>query len=236
MGLQVESTSPESVDVEVVGLVNQRLVVQVFSDSRVPLADAIVEPAAIEMLVRQDYVAAGLKAAIVLTQQEIEQARVAPIRHKPVVEFAPGVTKYAEMAVKVSLPSTENLLKDYTIDETNIGYTFSPNLQGAYRVDLVNKAEILSALKIRATPDANAAFDTVPFKLRLDINEDDPKAAGEISRSVQVNLPDEYVRKGEIKINEASDRTAKFRLIPTVSAAEKAAAAAPAPAAELSSN
>jgi len=223
LGLRVESIEPESVKVNVVVLAKQKLTVQALGDNQIPLKDAAVEPATIEMLVRQDWSGDMLKATVSLTPQEIEQARTAGIWRKPTVEFAPGIVRTAETQVKITLPSTAQRLKDFVIDGVNIGYTFSPNLAGKFRVELINQTQMLSPIKIKATDEAKLAYEKVPFKVLLDISDDDKNASGELSRPVQFNLPPDYVRKGEINIAEIELRTAKFKLMP-LEVSEKPAA------------
>jgi hypothetical protein len=214
LGLQVDSIEPEAVNVNVVQLAKQKLTVQALGDNQIPLKDAAIEPATIEMLVRQDWSGDMLKATVTLAPQEIEQARTAGIWRKPTVELAPDIVRTADAPVKITLPNTAQRLKDFVIDGVNIGYTFSPNLAGKYKVELVNQTQMLSPIKIKATDEAKLAYEKVPFKVLLDISDDDTKATGELSRPVQFNLPPEYVRKGEINIAELEQRTAKFKLIP----------------------
>jgi hypothetical protein len=156
-----------------------------------------------------------------LTPQEIEQARTAGIWRKPSVELAPGIIKTADTQVKITLPSTKQRLKDFVIDNTNIGYAFSPNLAGKFEVELSNQNQVLAPIKIQATDEAAVAYKNTPFKIVLDISDDDVKATGELSRNVVFNLPPDYVRKGEINVAEP-DRTAKFKLVP-IETGEKAA-------------
>ena len=213
LGLRVEMVEPDTVNVSIVQLANQKLTVQILADNQLPLKDATVEPSTIEMLVRKDWGGDMLKATVVLTQQEIEQARTAGIWRKPFVELAPGITKTADTQVKISLPSTKQRLKDFVIDTVNIGYVFSPNLAGKYRVELSNQNQVLGPIKIQATDEAAIAYKNTPFKVILNISDDDIKPAGELSRNVVFNLPQEYVQKGEINIAEP-DRMARFKLVP----------------------
>jgi hypothetical protein len=223
LGLQVESIEPEAVNVNVVQLAKQKLAVQVVGDNQLPLKDAAIEPATIEMLVRQDWSGDMLKATVSLTQQEIEQARAAGIWRKPTVELAPGIVNTAETQVKITLPTTQQRLKEFVIDGVNIGYTFSPNLAGKYKVELINQNQVLGPIKLQATDEAKLAYDKVSFKIVLDIKDDDAKAAGELSRAAVFNLPHDYVRKDEISIAEPEQRIAKFKLLP-LEIAEKPAA------------
>jgi len=228
LGLTVEECQPESVPVEVVKLVNKTLAIQVLNENQVPVTNAILDPPSVEMAVPENWTGDALKATIVLNSQEVEQS--APVMRKPVVEIGAGITRPCDTMVKVSLPSTETKLKDYSIDAPNIGVTFSWSLQGQYKVELVNMSQVLtSALKIRATPEAKDAYDRIPFKMRLNIVEEDKKSAVELSRELIFNLPEEYVRKGEIMVNEAQPRIAKFKLV-NISQIDKTAAAPELPA------
>jgi hypothetical protein len=224
LGLQAESVEPESVNVNVVQLAKQKLAVQAVGDNQLALEDAAFEPATIEMFVPQIWQGDMLKATVALTPQEIEQARTAGIWRKPTVELAPGIIKTADAQVQITLPTTQQRLKDFSI-EAKIGYVFSPNLAGKYRVELVNQNQIIGApIKIQATDEAKSAYEGMPYKILLNITDDDEKAAGELSRAVVFNMPQEYVRTGEISVAEPERRIAKFKLLP-LEIAEKPAAA-----------
>jgi hypothetical protein len=214
LGLEVEATIPETINVSVVQLVPQKLNVQVLSDNQIPLKDASVEPAAVEMPVPPDWRGDMLKATVTLSSQEIEQARTNGIVRNPVVEFAPGVLRTSDTQVKITLPTTKQRLKDFVIDAVNIGYIFSPNLAGKFKVELTNQNQVLGPIKIQATDEAKSAYERMPFKVLLNINDDDAKAEGELSRPVIFNFPPEYLSKNEINIAEPEPRIAKFKLIP----------------------
>jgi len=213
-GLQVESIEPEAVNVNVMQLARQKLTVQVLGDNRVPLKDASVEPAAVEMFVPQDWKGEMFKATVMLTPPEIQQAQTAGILQKPTIELSPGIVKTADTQVKITLPTTQQRLKEFSI-EAKIGYVFSPNIAGKYKVELVNQNQIISTpIKIEATDEAKSAYESTPYKITLNISDDDVKVTGELTRPVVFNLPPDYVRKGEISIAEAEPRMAKFKLIP----------------------
>jgi hypothetical protein len=227
--VEVESTTPENVDIEIARLVTRKLPVQVLNENQVILKDAIVEPAEIEMPVRQDYAGNALTAVVTLSSQELDQARVSPgIDRKPTVELAAGMLKIADKAVTIKLPSSDSRLEESTVAAPNIGFVLPPKLldQG-YSVQLINKTEVLQPLKIRATAEAKAAYDLTNYKLILEVVDGDEKA-GEIPRQVLVNFPDEYIRKGEILFNEPVARQARFKLVqtPPTTAATAATAAA----------
>jgi hypothetical protein len=214
-GLQIESVEPATINVDVVGLSKKTLSVQALTDNQTSVQDTTIEPATVEMFVPENWNGAKLKATVVLTPQEIEQARAAGIWRRPAVEFATGVLKTADTQVKITLPTNKQRLKDFVIDGANIGYTFSPNLAGKYGVELINQNQILGPIKIQATDEAALAYRNTPFKVILDISDDDAKIAGDLPpRAVVFNLPPEYVRKGEIIIAELEPRMAKFKLVP----------------------
>ena len=221
MGLTVESCSPEAINVEVVKLVNKKLTIQVLNENRVAVSNVVLDPATVEMAVPENWTGEALKATISLTPQEIEQS--APVLRKAVVELAAGITRPSDTMVTVRLPSTETKLKDFTVIDPKIGINFSYDMQGEYKVEIINKTQVLAPLKIRATPEAMEKYEKIPLKLRLNIFQDD-KNATELEREITCNLLEEYVRKGEIMVNESPARIAKFKLI-KIDQTEKTAAA-----------
>ena len=95
------------------------------------------------------------------------------------------------------------------------------NLLGEYKPDVINYNEVVSPFTILATPEAKQAYESQPFQKTLYILDDDRKKGPdeEQRRKVVYNLPEEFVRKDEIRLkNPQQTAVAKFKLIPLTSA------------------
>ena len=211
LGLTVENCEPRSLTVRVVQLVETTVPVECVDLSGNPIPGAIVDPARVRAPVPQDVT---YTAKVELSQADLDQARVAKIERTPYVELAPGQQRNATTAVKISLPAAEVALEEYPLQGT-LGFCFSPILQGKYEVLLdPNRNEtILAAIRVRATQAAFDAYrDQQRFHVLLYVLDEDREATDWIERAVKFNLPEQYVRMGEIEANETV--TARFKLVP----------------------
>jgi len=211
LGLKVDSCEPEVLDVNVVELVNKSLPVQCLGEDRIPLKPESLEPAAVDALVPANNI---LTAKVQLTRREIEQARISAIEKTPYIELPGGQTRNAAATVKIKMPPAEDELADYTITPATLGYCFSENLQGKYKVELLNPTD-MSMVSIKATLAAKEAYRQQPYQMILYI-EDDDRLIEEQRRPVVFNFPEEYILKDEIRQNQEPP-TARFRLIPLTS-------------------
>jgi len=99
-----------------------------------------------------------------------------------------------------------------------LGIALSPTLQGKYKVEITNLDVVMSAIAIKATPEAKRAYEAQPFpKMTLYILDEDSKTTEKQRRQVVYNFPQEYVRRDEIMLNQ-QPVVAQFRLIPLSSA------------------
>ena len=221
LGLKVESCKPEVLPVRVVGFVNRRLDIQCVDENQNPLSQAVVEPAQVDMLVPEDWGQEKRVAEVLLTRREIEQARVSPVEKTPYIRLAAGQTRQAPQSVIVKLPPEPDRLANYTITAPTISIALSPSLQRKYSVEITNLEEVLSPIAIKATPEAERAYRLQPFpRMTLYILDEDTKnRTVEQSKKVVYNFPPEFVRKGEIELeNPQQPAEAKFKLIPISSA------------------
>jgi hypothetical protein len=113
------------------------------------------------------------------------------------------------------MPPAEDVLTNYTITTATLGYCFSENLQGKYKVELLNLTD-MTAVSIRATLAAKQVYEQQPFQMILYILDDDRTATAELRRIVVLNFPEEYVLKDEIRQNQ-EPQTARFKLTPIIS-------------------
>ena len=210
LGLTVESCKSSTLSVNVVGLVKRPLDVRCVDEDQNPIKGAVIEPAQVDMFVPEDWVG---DAEVQLRHGEIEQARVAAIKKIPYIKLAAEIRK-AATTVKITTPPEEDRLSGYTITATTLSIALSPTLQGKYNVEVTNLNEVLSPIAIRATPDAKRAYELQPIPtMTLYILDDDKKTTAEQRRKVVYNFPPEYVRKGEIMLNQ-QPVTARFKLTP----------------------
>jgi hypothetical protein len=218
LGLKVESCDPDTVSVKVVKLVSRRLDVKCVDEEQNPVGQATVEPLQVEMLVPEDWGPDKRIAEVMLTRREIEQARVSAIDETPYIRLAAGQTREAPKLVKVTMPPEPDRLSNYTITKTTLSIALSQTLLGKYDVKVTNMEEVLSYIAIKATPEAKQAYEMQSFPLRtLYILDEDRDATEEPKREIYYNFPEEYVSRGEIKLNQ-QPVIARFKLIPISSA------------------
>ena len=234
LGLTVVSADPNRLTVKIVEMQKKQLVVRCYDENQNPLKTASIEPAQVEAYVPVEREGAALEAKIVLVRREIEQARLAAVEKTPFVELAPGQTREALSAVKVTLPKEQQRLSEYLITSVRLGFSMSQNLQGKYKVELVNPEAVMGTVTIRATPEAKRAYDNMRYQVILEIDDSDLTTAPgtELRRGLIYNFPEAFVRSDEIMLNQAPVQ-ARFKLIPKVSEAPDASGevTTPAPAA-----
>ena len=224
--------------VSVVELQKKQLAVRCFDDSQNPLKAASIEPAQVEAFVPAEREGAALEARVVLGKREIEQAKLAAVEKTPCVELAPGQTREAATSVKITLPKEQQRLQEYLITSVRLGFSLSANLQGKYKVELVNPDAVMGPVAIRATPEAKRAYDNVRYQVILEIDDSDKDvqmpdfgeaaptgvdksmgpgakepARAEVRRQLVYNFPEEFVRKDEIMLNQ-SPVQARFKVVP----------------------
>jgi len=208
LGLKLESCDPEVLDVNVVELVRKSLPVQCFDEDGMPRKAESIEPPNVNASVPPDRT---LVAKVRLTSSEIEQARVSAIEKKPYIELPGGQTRDVATMVKVKMPPAEDVLRDYTIGAPKFGIVLSLNLQGRYKVDVINVNEVISPIKIRATPTAKQAYESMRYQVILEIDDEDAKLE-ESRKEVVYNFPKEFFNRNEIVLSQAPAR-ARFKLM-----------------------
>jgi hypothetical protein len=212
LGLKVESCRPETLPVDVVECVKMPLTVKCLDEDQNPIDQAVIEPAQVEMLVPANWPGEKRVAKVLLTKGEIEQAKLSPIEKKPCVELVVGQTKESPRPVKITIPARDEL-GDYTIP-IRLGFSLSANLQGRYNVEVTNLDAVMTPVGIRATPEAKRAYENMRFQVLLEIDDEDVKVPDTARRELVYNFPQEYVRKGEIRLKKEPPPIAQFKLIP----------------------
>ena len=218
-GLAVESCEPNSLTVNVVKLVSRSLEIQSFDENARPLGFESIVPSQISMYVPQDW-GQDKGAEVALTPAEIKRARSGAINKRPYVVLADNQKRVSDEVVKVKLVPEEEELQSFTISRVGVGYAFSAVTQGKYEVkmDRSDENELRREIKVRATQEAFEAYKSQPFQVTMEI-EDDYTSGAEVRRMLRYNLPEEFVRKGEIKLDpEYEPVEAKFKLVPVPSA------------------
>ncbi|MGA2070318.1 MAG: hypothetical protein ABSG97_03135 [Sedimentisphaerales bacterium] len=240
LGLTVVSADPNLLTVSIVELQKKQVAVRCLDDNQNPLRVASIEPAQVEAFVPAERGGAALEARVTLNKREIEQARLAPIEKTPIVELAPGQTREAASSVKITLPKEQERLQEYLITSVRLGVSLSANLEGRYKVELINPEVVMGSVAIRATPEAKRAYENMRYHVILEIDDSDkdnrpdkssPPAgepAPEIRRDLIYNFPPEFLRKDEIALNQ-SPVQARFRLMP-ITPETPAVSPAPVPA------
>ena len=219
LGLTVTSTDPNTLTVSVVELQKKQVAVRCLDDNQNPLKVASIEPAQVEAFVPAERTGAALEAKVSLSKREIEQARLAPIEKTPAVELAPGQNREAASSVKITLPREQERLQEYLVTSVRLGVSLSANLEGKYKVELVNPEAVMGSVAIRATPEAKRAYENMRYHVILEIDDSDKSSpaagepASEIRRDLVYNFPPEFLRKDEITLNQ-SPVQARFYLEP----------------------
>lgn len=212
LDLKVESCIPEIIAVKIVELIKKSLTVNCFDENGIAVTAESIEPAKVDMYVPADWEGEKLTAKVQLTPREINQARLIAVEKTPSIELAAGQTREVSTAVKIKMPPTEDVLKDYTITTATLGFSLSENLQGRYKVEVANLSEVISPIAIKATPEARRAYENMGYQVLLEIDDDDVKAE-ETRRDVVYNFPKEFVRRDEIVLNQTPVQ-ARFKLTP----------------------
>jgi hypothetical protein len=211
-GLKVVSCRPERISVDVVRLVKKTLTIRCVDEKANLLRAAVIEPPQVSMFVPESWSGERLDAQITLTPSEIKQAEASPVEKKPYVELAPGYIRSATDTVKITVPERQQLA-DYVVTKVTPKYSLSANLQGKFRVDVLNLDAVMSPIAISATPEAKWAYENAAYQVRLEIDDGDAKSTESQRKSLVYNFPDEYVRRDEIRLNQ-QPVTAQFKLIP----------------------
>jgi hypothetical protein len=209
LGLTVESCEPKRVTVRVQELVKMPVAVEcVGLDPSVQVKSLL--PDTVEAYVPKD--GAGVrKATVRLNAEEQNRAKNVTVEKTPYVELVPGQRREVLTKVKVALAPAQNVLNSYRVPAA-VGLCFSQNMQGKYSVTLLNDPTELGAVMIKATQLAQQAYAQVPYQMILYIQDTDRQATEEpIERQVVFNFPDDYVRRDEIKEDQAAPK-AKFTL------------------------
>jgi len=212
LGLTVISCQPEKIYVNVFGLTKKTLRIACVDKDRNPVKTKSIEPDKIQMLVPEDWQGQKLLATIKLTDAEIEQAKHTGLEKTPSIRLPDGQIRSAASAVKITIsPETEGRLSDEIIKAPTLGIALSPTLQGKYNVEVINLNELITPISIKATDTAKQAYASQPFQMTLFILDEDKNTTEELKRAVVYNLPKEFVREDEIRLNQPV-AIARFKL------------------------
>ncbi len=209
LALAVLGCDPSTVEVQVQRLVLQEVPVEVRDEAGQLLVPESVEPSRVSMYVREG---TDTAARIVMTANQIEAARIRPVRERPFLLFGPGEKKqYAAQMVLVRMPSSLPLeAQVFQTNPSRIGIILPPELAGAYRVEILDD---LKTIHFRATPEAKAQYQQQAYHLLVQVLSGDQLLEQTPPRPVLYNFPPELIRRGQI---QAPDPPAmvRIRLIP----------------------
>ena len=206
-GLGVKAARPDTLKIKVVELKEKTLPIKCVDETDTEIAGASMTPDVVTMLAPEQLTEARVKLA---TLAEKKQARGGVVEKKPYIELAKGEARYADTTIRVELPITGEDMKQYTISGT-LGFIFSANLAGDYKVEFTKRPEI-GSIPIIATEEAKAAYEEKGFEVLLEIQDDDVNK-DEISRTIIYNFPIKYVREDKIRL-KGDPAEAKFKLVP----------------------
>jgi hypothetical protein len=211
-GLTVKAARPDKLQkIKVVELKEKTLPIKCVDETDTEIPAAKITPDIITALVPEQVTEAKVKLA---TIAEKKQARGGVIDKKPYVELTKDEIRYTDGSVKVELPIIGEDMKQYTIRGT-LGYIFSDNLAGGYKVEFIKRPEI-GSIPIIATEEAKNAYMEKGFEVLLEIQDDDV-GKPEITRQITYNFPIQYVREDKIRL-KGEPAEAKFKLVPITDA------------------
>ena len=217
LGLTVEDCVPDVVDVNVVELEQKDLDVWCLYRDGILREPESIDPQKVSMFVPKDWFGEKLRAFVDLAPVEISRARSEAISKTPYIELATGQRRQATTPVEIKMPFKEDTRITYTIAQPILGFCFSANTQGKYKVEVEKGTlnEVLS-ITVKATEVAKQAYEDMGYQVILEILDEDIKNAAEgldIPREVIYNFPDEFVRRDEIEL-VSPKATATFKLVP----------------------
>jgi len=209
LALAVMSCEPASLEVQVQRLVLREVPAEVRDEAGQVLTPESIEPARVAMYVREG---TDATARVVLSANQIENARLRPVRERPFINLGPGEKKqYASQTVLIRMPSTLPL--EAQVFQTNpgrIGFVMPAELVGAYKVEVLDD---LTTIHFRSTPEAKTQYQQQPYHLLIQVLSGDQQMEQTPPRPVIYNFPQDLVRRGMI---QAPDPPAmvRIRLIP----------------------
>lgn len=206
-GLGVKSATPDSFKVKVVALNEKSLPIKCFDETDTEITGARITPDIITMRATDSITIAKVKLSALA---EKKQARGGVIEKQAYIELSNGEIRYSDTPVKVELPMVQEDMKQYTISGT-LGFIFSANLAGGYKVEFTKRPEI-GTIPIIATDEAKAAYEDKAFEVLLEIQDDDVNKE-EVARTLIYNFPLKYVREDKIRL-KSDPIEAKFKLVP----------------------
>ncbi len=216
LGLSIPACEPNTVEVNVVELVERTLTVRVQNPDGTFLEPETVDPSEVVMYVPGGWGGEALTAYVILSQSEITRARTEAIPKTPYIVLATGQSRQASTPVKIKMPLEIDTRGEYAIAQPRLGFRYSANTQGKYEaeVEKENLNQILS-ITVRATEAARQAYEKMSFQVTLEILDDDQYVAEgqEIQRDVIYDFPEEFVRRNEIEL-VGPKATATFKLVP----------------------
>jgi hypothetical protein len=211
LGLTVETCEPATLTVRVRRLRIESVPVECVDERGNSIPAATVEPPRVNMRVPPGEVSV---AWIRLNAEEQRQAREKALEKVPYFDLADGQRREAVQKVKAKLPPAEDALRQYPVAAT-LGFCMSQNLQAKYKVELREDPTVapVAPVLILATMAAHQEYDKMPFHMILYIEDSDKPGQEYISREMVFNFPEEYVRRGEIKLDGVAPKV-QFRLLP----------------------
>jgi len=214
-GLVIKSCEPSKVPVQVVGLQRRELDVIALDEYNNRLEADSIEPTTVEAFVPADWTGQMLNAFVRLSDREIEQSVVTPVRKRPYFQLAPGWSRTIEEEVAVRMAGERERLLPHTVTAPVVGFVMSANVQGRYEVELLNREQVLSAIRVLGSEEAKRAYENRRFQVLLEIADGDRQSQGEeiIRRDLIYNFPQDYLRQEAIELNQ-EPVSAQFRLVP----------------------
>jgi hypothetical protein len=210
LGLTVESCEPRQLMLRTQELVEESVPVEC-TGLEASVQVKSIRPETVKAYVPKEE--AGIRKAIVrLTSDEQTRAKTAEVEKTPYIELAPGQRRDILGTVKVTLAPAQNVLSQWRVPAA-VGLCFNQNMQGKYRVVLLNDPTELANVMILATPAAQQAYAGSLYQLILYIQDSDRQATEQwIQRPLVFNF-EAVQQRDEIKPDQPPP-IARFTLQP----------------------
>ena len=212
LALTVSTCDPRQIRVRIEGLTSKDLPVEIRDENNNPIQFESIEPSRIRMFVPQEYTG---PAIISLTAQQIVNARGSSILERPQIpSFGDRPGRYSSQYVKIRLPSTEPL-KDQVFQPKRIGYILPPDIEGRYRVELLNESD-LKTMNFKATDEAKQLYEQQSYHLLIQVLEGDENLNPIPPRPVIYDFPRQMIRQRLIQEPNPPVQV-RIRLVPIAS-------------------
>ncbi len=204
MGLSIINCRPSTVEVKEERLVTKQLKVLCINEHNLIVDNVSIEPAFVDMPVREYWSGDRLTAFVKLSPNEIARLGEKPITATPYVEIDPQRFIHSDQTVKITGADKDAAKKACALSGPRIGFIYNRNIADNYKIEVVEKSDSLNTLQFMATDSAYEAYKKLVYHILIEIYEADIKRNEEgeimpITKEIIYNFPSHAVRQNEIE-------------------------------------